>query len=116
MTVTTHNTDATPARSPDEGTSRTTRAPMRPSTIVWGACLLGFGILLIAIALGNRFSVFTLIIIALAGLGFAALLLAALPRPKPRIDVSNRGDEDLVEIFEPPAVEPDSAESDRDES
>lgn len=115
MTSTTRNTDAAPTISPQEGAARTTRAPMRPSTVVWGACLLGFGILLIAIALGSRFSVFTLIIMALAGLGFAALLLAALPRPKPRIDVSNRGGEDLVEIFEPTGVEPDSAESAREE-
>lgn len=115
MTGTTSSTDTAPAISPQEDAARTTRAPMRPSTVVWGTCLLGFGILLIAIALGNRFSVFTLIIIALAGLGFAALLLAALPRPKPKIDVSDRAGANLVEIFEPTAVEPDRPESAREE-
>lgn len=85
-----------------------TARSLRPSTISWGVFTLAFGILLLAIASGMRFSLFTLITLALAGLGTIALLLAVLPRPKPRVEVTNEPavSEELTEIFEPvPATE-----------
>ena len=83
----------------------TTRWPLRPTTIVWGLFTCAIGVLLLVIGSGVRLSVFTLIILALAAMGAAALLLAVLPRPKARVQVSApEVIEGVSEIFEPHAT------------
>lgn len=65
-------------------TSPTARRGVRSTTVVWGLLLMAGGVLVAALGFGYRLDAITFAVIVSATLGVALLLLAVLPRRRPR--------------------------------